>query len=141
MMDWMTWHLEHAKLAALKSKDTTQVGAALVDENGVVRMTAFNGPPMGVADLQERFERPDKYLWASHAEQNLIAFAARSGVRTEGCTVYVTHTPCSTCARMLIQAGVVEVVAGDGTTHMATKEFEAAKQMFSEAGVKYVQTA
>ena len=124
-----------AEHAAKKSKDSTQVGAALVGPEREVRLTAYNGPPKGVRDLEERRERPTKYLYASHAEANLVAFAAREGIRTEGCTVYVTHHPCSSCARTLIQAGVAKVVVGNGTTSMPQEEFDTAKVMFDEAGV------
>lgn len=123
-----------ARHAATASKDTTKVGAVLVDE-GRVLLTAYNGPPKGVADLPARFERPTKYLFASHAEANLIAFAARAGIRTAGCTVFVTHKPCAACARTLIQAGIAAVVTGDGTTSMPAEEFEAAQIMLKEAGV------
>jgi len=111
------------------------VGAVLVGPHREVLLTAYNGPPAGVKDLPERFERPAKYLYASHAEANLIAFAARLGIRTEGCTVYVTHMPCAGCARTLIQAGIVKVVVGPGTTSMPEEEFAAAEEMFREAGV------
>lgn len=122
--------------AATKSKDSTQVGAALVGPEREIRLTAYNGPPKGVEDLPERRERPAKYLYASHAEANLVAFAAREGIRTAGCTVYVTHHPCSACSRTLIQAGVKRVVVGGGKTHMPRDEFDAAAQMFTEAGVE-----
>lgn len=121
--------------AATKSKDSTQVGAALVGPLREVLLTAFNGPPIGVEDKPERFVRPAKYLYASHAEANLIAFAARRGIRTEGMSVYVTHCPCAACARTLIQAGVSEVIYGPGVTSMPPEEFDAALQMFEEAGV------
>lgn len=134
-MDWNDWFMAHAELAACKSKDPTQVGAALIGPEGEVRLTAFNGPPRGVVDRPERLERPIKYLFASHAEQNLIAFAAREGIRTKGCAVYVTHAPCASCARSLIQAGVVAVRFGPGLTSMPADEFAAAAQMFDEAGV------
>lgn len=134
-MDWQTYFMGFAKHAALKSKDSTQVGAVLVGPDGEVRLTGFNGPPRGVRDLAERRERPAKYLFTSHAEANLIAFAAREGIRTSGCKVYVTHLCCSGCARSLIQAGIVEVVAGDGKTSMPTAEFEAAISMLDEAHV------
>jgi len=127
--------MEHARLAARKSKDSTQVGAALIGPDGEVRLTAFNGPPTGVKDTPDRFERPRKYLFASHAEANLIAFAARAGIPTKGCTAYVTHAPCSSCARTLIQAGIARVVFGDGKTSMPQEEFDAAAEMFDEAGV------
>lgn len=121
--------------AATDSKDPTKVGAALVGPEGELRLTGHNGPPRGVRDLPERFVRPEKYLFASHAEQNVIAFAAREGIRTHGCTLFVTHYPCSSCARSIIQAGIKRVYVGPGTTSMPEAEFEAARQMFLEAGV------
>lgn len=135
MISFPEWYMRHAQVAACKSKDSTRVGAALISAEGVVCLTAYNGPPRGVEDKPERFERPAKYLYASHAEQNLVAFAARLGIRTGGGTVYVTHTPCASCARSLIQAGIVCVVAGDGQTSMPREEFLAAVEMFAEAGV------
>ena len=133
-MNWDQYLMGFAEHAATKSKDSTKVGAALTDGRRVL-LTGYNGPPQGVVDAPERRERPTKYLFASHAEANLIAFAARAGVRTEGCTVYVTHHPCAACARALIQAGVRCVIIGPGTTAMPDEEFEAAAVMFAEAGV------
>ena len=135
-MNWTDYYMGFAQHAARKSKDSTQVGAILVGPDGEVRLTSYNGPPKGVMDLPARRERPAKYLCASHAEANLAAFAAREGIRTAGCTVYVTHMPCAACARTLIQAGVVNVVVGPGTTSMPAEEFDAAAIMFREAGVR-----
>lgn len=138
-MQWPEYLMGFAHHAASKSKDTTKVGAVLVGSDGrTVLLTAFNGPPAGVADTPDRFERPRKYLFASHAEANLCAFAAREGIRTVGCTVYVTHAPCAACARSLIQAGIRHVVQGDGTTSMPPEEFAAGATMFREAGVVVV---
>lgn len=136
-MDWIDYYMGFARHAAQKSKDSTKVGAVLVGPEGEIRLTGYNGPPRGVRDLPERREkRPEKYLYASHAEANLIAFAAREGIRTRGCTVYVTHMCCSACTRTLIQAGVKAVVFGGGTTSMPDEEFAAARDMFEEAGVE-----
>lgn len=132
---WSDYYMGFAEHAASKSKDSTKVGAVLVGTDGEVRLTAYNGPPRGVDDTPDRFERPRKYLFASHAEANLVAFAAREGIRTDGCTVFVTHAPCASCARTLIQAGIEIVVHGPGTTSMPAEEFEAAKTMFEEAEV------
>lgn len=134
-MDWDEYFMYFAIVARVKCKDTTKVGAVLVSPEGTVILTAFNGPPKGVADLPERFERPQKYLFASHAETNLIAFAARSGIKTLGCKVYCTHLACAACARTLIQAGVVEVVHGDGTFKALEDEEDATRDMYREAGV------
>lgn len=132
---WEKHFMDMATLAATMSKDSTKVGAVLVGPEKEIRLTGFNGPPKGVLDSPDRFERPKKYLFASHAEQNLIAFAAREGIRTKDCVVYVTHMPCSACARSLIQAGIKAVIYGTGTTSMPQDEFIAATQMFNEAGV------
>lgn len=134
-MNWDTYYMGFARHAAMKSKDGTKVGAVLVGQDGEVRLTAYNGPPRGVKDLPERFERPAKYLYASHAEANLVAFAAREGIRTAGCIVYVTHMPCAGCAKALIQAGVAGVVFGDGKTSMPDEEFAASMEMLDEAWV------
>lgn len=135
---WPHYLLGFAQHAAIKSKDSTQVGAILVDEDGTVILTAYNGPPRGVMDLPGRRERPTKYLFAVHAEANLIAFAARKGIRTDGLAVFTTHHPCADCARTMIQAGIKVVRYGPGLTSMPAEHFEAARQMFAEAGVKVV---
>lgn len=135
-MNWEEYFMGFAEHAAKKSKDPTQVGAVLVSPDGTIRLTGFNGPPRGVHDRPHRLERPTKYLFASHAEANLIAFAAREHISTRDCTVYVTHMPCASCARTLIQSGIRRVVYGPGTTSMPPDEFLAAHEMFGEAGVQ-----
>ena len=134
-LSWGAYFMGFAEHAAKKSKDSTKVGAALVGPDREVRLTGYNGPPRGVFDTPARRERPTKYLYASHAEANLVAFAAREGIRTAGCTVYVTHMPCAACARTLIAAGIRHVVFGTGTTSMPDEEFFAAEAMFREAQV------
>ena len=134
MSTWPEYHMGFAKHAATKSKDpSTKVGAVAVDSAHRIVETGFNGFPRGVEDLAHRMERPAKYRYTAHAEENLVATAARS--RLLGTTVYVTHLCCSGCARMLIQAGVSKVVAGNGKTSMPQEEFEVAVEMFHEAGV------
>lgn len=141
-LDWHQYLMGFANHAALKSKDSTRVGAALIGEENRVHLTAYNGPPKGVMDHPERFERPTKYLFASHAEQNLVAFAARAGIRTKDCDVYVTHMPCAACARTLIQAGIRRVYVGEGqfaATSAITDELHATDQMFLEAGISVIK--
>lgn len=136
----MKWHnrfLELAKHIATWSKDTTQVGAVAVAPSKQVLETGFNGLPRGVLDLPERMQRPAKYLWTAHAEENLVSHAARQVL--EGSTVYVTHLCCSKCARMLVNAGVSRVIVGDGLTSMPQEEFDVATQMLFEAGVELVE--
>lgn len=133
---WTNHFLEMAHLIASKSKDpNTQVGCIVVSEDKVVVATGYNGLPRGVEDKPERMERPAKYLWTSHAEENAVAQAARVGMPLKNGTAFVTHMPCSRCARTLIQAGITTVIVDNGSTSMPMEEFEVAMQMFNEAGV------
>ena len=133
---WESYFMALARLAATKSKDpSTKVGCIIASEDKVVLSSGYNGLPIGVADEPSRMERPEKYLWTAHAEENAVALAARVGSRLKGGTAFVTHTPCSRCARSLIQAGITKVIVGNGVTNMPSLEFEVAVQMFHEAGV------
>lgn len=134
MTDWTSYLMGFAEHAAQKSKDPTKVGAVLIKDRTVL-CAGFNGPPRGVRDLPERLERPTKYLFAAHAEANVITTAARHGIKVDGCDLYVTHFPCSSCARLIIQSSISRVVVGPGKTSMPEEEFEAARTMFEEAGV------
>lgn len=138
-MSWDQRFLALARTIAQWSKDkSSKVGAIAVDPaSRVILETGYNGIPRGVIDLDERLERPAKYLWTSHAEENLVAHAARKVLA--GSAVYVTHICCNACARMLINAGVKRVVVGNGTTKMPPEHFDVALEMFSEAGVALEQ--
>lgn len=134
-MNWGDYLMGFADHAARKSKDpSTQVGAVLTRDRRVL-CSGFNGLPQGVKDTHERYERPRKYLLVAHAEANVIATAARYGISTEGSEMYVTHFPCSGCAKLIVQSGIKKVVVGPGTTSMPQEEFDAAQDMFFEAGV------
>ena len=140
-MNWPEYLMGFAEHAARKSKDSTKVGAVLVNPENVAILTGYNGPPRGVKDKPERFERPVKYLYASHAEANLIAHAARHGIRTDGCTVYVTHQPCAACMRTLIQAGIKRVVFGAGTFQAMDAERSAVICMAVESETELLRWA
>ncbi|MHB8098100.1 MAG: deoxycytidylate deaminase [Sulfuricurvum sp.] len=45
-----------------------------------------------------------------HAEQNLITFCAKHGIPTNNTTIYITHSPCKQCAKLIVQSGISEVV-------------------------------
>lgn len=134
-ISWDDYYMGFARHASLKSKDSTKVGAILVDPDGAVILTAFNGPPRGVHDTPERFKRPEKYLYASHAEANLINFAARRGIMTLGCRVYCTHLSCANCTKTLIQSGISGLIYGPGYFQAIEDERNAVETMCQEAGV------
>ncbi len=104
--------MDIACLVATWSKDrSTGVGCVLVRDRAILT-TGFNGFPRGINDdVDARHERPAKYLWTEHAERNAVYGAASCGISTKGATAYVNWFPCMDCARALIQAGVVRLVA------------------------------
>lgn len=137
MANWDARFLELAHVISTWSKDrSTKVGAVVVGPHRELRSTGYNGFPRGVDDtVEDRHERPRKYLFAEHAERNAIYFAALNGVRLEGCTLYVTMFPCADCARAAISAGIKRVVAPKPERPDWAEQHEAARIMFMEAGI------
>ncbi len=89
-----------------------QVGAVLTMARRIIS-TGYNGAPSGMAHcVHEEIELANYRACeiSVHAEANVIAFAARNGVKTFASVLYTTHSPCVTCARLLINAGIREVV-------------------------------
>lgn len=68
----------------------------------------------------------------THAEQNAIVQAARLGVALEGSTLYCKMTPCYVCAKLIINSGIVRVVAMNDY-HAGNRS----KEIFAEAGIKF----
>lgn len=106
-----------ASLTALRSKDPRRrVGACLVTPGGVVAGLGYNGMPRGVKDSEVPWRRgkglegtgQSKHDFVCHAELNAVLNAGAPSLR--GCRLYVTLFPCSECAKLLVQAGVSEVV-------------------------------
>lgn len=138
---WTKYFMQMAALAASKSKDrSTQVGAVIVGPDNDVRATGYNGFPRLVDDDVEgrHTNRDEKLRFVIHAEANSIAAAARAGTTTKGCRMYVTHWPCADCSKLIIQAGIAEVIAPkpDEEFYERWKEsMDAGLAMFREAGV------
>ncbi len=128
--------MELAKFVAQWSKDpSTQTGAVITDPKRRVISVGYNGLAQGVEDLPERLNNRDiKYKIIVHCERNALLFANRS---CEGCTLYTwPFMSCSTCAAMVIQAGINRCVAPWSDNPRWNDDFELAQQMFREAGVE-----
>ena len=126
---------------ALLSKDrNTQVGAIALDDNNNIVSTGYNGFPRGVNDdIEERHQRPEKYRWTSHAEENLVAQAAYMGKSLKGCTILVSSLfACESCARMIIQSGIKKIIAPHVDEGNWKDSNSVAVTMFKEAGVEVV---
>ena len=141
-MRWVEYFRTLVHTVKLKSKDeNTQIGAIIVGKDKEIVSTGYNSFPRGLDDnIRERQQRPEKYFWFEHAERNAIYNAARIGVSTKGCTMYLScGIPCSDCARGIINAGITRIFCErGGSTSNAPKWDESAErswEMFDEAGV------
>lgn len=99
------------------------VGALLVKDRRILA-TGYNGVPTGlrhceeVGCLRERLGVPSgqrhEICRGLHAEQNAIIQAARHGINIQGSSIYITTQPCSVCTKMIINAGIGEIVYAEG---------------------------
>jgi dCMP deaminase len=136
---WDEYFMEITQLVAKRSTCLRrQVGAILVKDRRILT-TGYNGSPSGLAHcrdtgcLRERLKIPsgerNELCRGIHAEQNAIVQAALHGVIIQGATLYVTHQPCVVCAKMLINAGIVEIITpGDYPDALA-------RELLEEAGI------
>jgi dCMP deaminase len=92
-----------------------QVGAVLTSETRIISI-GYNGPPSGTHNCDEEFEhegcpRDSKgsCSLALHAEQNAVLYAAKNGSKIEGSTLYVTLSPCISCARVIYSMKIQKV--------------------------------
>lgn len=133
--------------ARLFSKDpSTKVGALFLAPDSLQILTlGYNGFPRKIDESDpQRWERPTKYMYVSHAEANCIANACRHGTPLENSIAVVTLFPCTTCAKLMIQAGISTLVTRkpDFTCPRWGKEFCFSHDMLVESGtgIIYVDT-
>jgi len=111
-----------AQAMAFRSTCSRLNVGAVVAVDGRILSTGYNGAPAGLPHCDHKPTRilteltaypvePDiACTTAMHAEANAIAFAAKHGVSVKGATLFTTHSPCQTCAYLLINSGIGEVV-------------------------------
>lgn len=137
---WDDYFLALAEQVSCRSPDRhTKHGCVLVDSERRVISTGYNGPVSGVPNELVPLDRPEKYNWFIHAEDNAVAFA-RGDLRTA--TAYVTGPPCAACFRRLLQVGVQRIVHSDRESACITEsEREACRIMADALGVQIVVRA
>jgi len=144
--------MEIAKTVALRSTcSRAQVGCVVSKEGRVLTM-GYNGAPAGMlhcihvcncsAKGQAMGQRiphadgcpaGDPCLISVHAECNAIAWAARTGVALEGGEMFTTVSPCTPCAQLIINSGIVKV------TYAKTYRDLAGVELLSKAYVRVQQ--
>ena len=132
-------------IASWSKGPSTKTGAVVVGPDKEIRATGYNGLVRGVNDnVQERMERPTKYDFFEHAERNAVYNACLTGTSLRGCTIFCTLTPCTDCARAIIQAGIKTVITYEFKTdandpkNTWRDKLNYSAEMFKEAGVEYI---
>lgn len=95
-----------------------KVGAVLVKDKRIISV-GYNGVASKYINCDEAlkqglYEKENHHEWSMtneiHAELNCILFAAKYGISTKDCILYVSHEPCDNCLKHIVQAGIKEVV-------------------------------
>ncbi len=139
--DWDNYFMEIALVAARRSNCSRRQVAAIIVKDRQVVSTGYNGTPRGIKNCFEggcprcNSDTPSgeglEECLCSHGEENAIVQAAYHGIAVKGATLYTTFSPCLLCAKMIINAGIVEVVYRERYSIDDT-----ARRLLNEAGVK-----
>ena len=122
-LSWDDYFMEICAVVAQRSTCTrAAVGAVIVRDRNILA-TGYNGSPAGMPHCTEAgclvytSTHPsgaveENCLRTIHAEINAIAQAAKSGVSIRGSDIYITHSPCIHCLKVLINTGIGRVCYG-----------------------------
>ena len=137
---WDAYFMSIARLVAGRSTCLRRHVGAIVVKDRRILATGYNGAPAGLPHcdetgcMRERLRVPPgerhELCRGIHAEQNAIIQSANYGTGIDGATIYSTHHPCSVCAKMIINAGIVRVVTEDEYPD------DLAREMLGQAGIE-----
>lgn len=136
-LSWDEYFLKIAGMVSSRSTcDRRNVGAVIV-KNKVVLSTGYNGAPRGLPHCDDAgHEIVDGHCVRTvHGEANAIAQAARNGISIEGACLYLTHSPCYDCFKMIVNTGISEIKYSS----FYMSRYEASKTVLTlakKAGVK-----
>jgi len=136
---WDESFMQICRVIAKRSKDpNTQTGACIVDKDNIIISLGYNGFPRGCHDDNLPWDREGsfcnaKYAYVVHAEANAILNANKN---INGAKMYCGLFPCNECSKMIIQAGIKEIIYEDDKYH-DQEIWQASRKMLDMAGVKY----
>jgi dCMP deaminase len=137
---WDEYFMEIAKVVAMRSNCMTRKVAAIIVKDRRIISTGYNGTPRGTRNCNEggcprcnagtESGKNLEECYCSHGEENAIVQAAYHGISVKDGMLYTTFSPCLLCTKMIINAGIREVIYNE--------EYPLAGSSFSlleEAGV------
>lgn len=141
---WDDYFMNIAEQIKMRATCMSAKKGAILVKNKMIISTGYNGSPKKIKHCTAggcqrctsrhlgkirsgEFTEP---CICCHAEENAIVQAAFNGVSTEGSVMYTTFTPCTNCAKLIINAGILEVIA------KTIYPDDVGTALFKEAGVK-----
>jgi dCMP deaminase len=141
---WDEYFMQIARIVAMRSNCMKRKVAAVIVQDKRIISTGYNGTPRGVKNCNEGGCPRCNSLadsgtqlgecLCSHAEENAIVQASYHGISVKGATLYSTFSPCLICTKMIINAGIREVVYNQDYALN-----EVAHNLLREAGVQLKQ--
>ena len=141
---WDEYFMKIAKVVSSRSNCIKRRVAAVVVKDLRIVSTGYNGTPRGVMNCNEGgCVRCNTFVASgtkldecrcSHGEENAIVQASYHGVSLKNSTIYTTFSPCMTCAKMIINAGITQVVY-----NVDYPLAESAAKMLEESGIELRQ--
>ena len=119
--DWKEYFLQVMDTVAGRANCDRGRAAAIIVKDKRILCTGYVGAPAGLPTCDEvghlikvaydkRGGQHKHCVRTTHAEANAIAQAAKHGIPIDGATIYIRMTPCLDCTKLLINAGIREVV-------------------------------
>ena len=103
----------HALITSLRSTCGRKMVGAIIAREGRIISSGYAGPPSGFPHCDKACKVASGAMGGCqrtiHAEQNAIAYAARHGISAQNSTLYCTLSPCTSCAKLIINSGIIEV--------------------------------
>lgn len=122
--------MKEAYKEAEKSSDWwRQIGAVLVKNRKIIARSYNQGvpndnTPYQLGSIRDLFKAGEKQDFSPtiHAEQKLISEAAKNGIQLQGTTLYLTHFPCSVCAKLIAYSGIKNLYFSEGASNLDGKK-------------------
>lgn len=147
---WDAYFMALAKLAASRSTCLSRPTGCVIVKDKQVISTGYNGSMPGVPHCSDEGQCYRRSIDASdegkydfcrsiHAEANAVALAARKGLNIDGATVYMTLFPCYVCTKLLVRAGIKEIIYEIGYNSKNTERDRHWQEVFEGVKVKIKQ--
>lgn len=112
---WDRYFMDIATVVASRSTcDRKHVGAVIVRDKTILS-TGYNGSIRGMPHCTESGHMLEggHCIATIHAEQNAIIHAAKNGVSIDRGAIYITASPCWSCFKSIVNAGITRIVYGE----------------------------